>query len=93
MTYEAKQLMLEIDEYRERIAELEHQHKNDECANKQLFDEVERVNGNAAIAKTMLKAVREKAIRDAAALFQGEPRNREMYLNDIEEKILGLIDK
>ena len=69
----------EIVELRQRIAELEHQHKNDECANNLLIGEINRV--------------RENTIREAAALFQGEPRNREMYLNDIEELILGMLSK
>lgn len=63
----------------QEIEQLNHQHRNDECANQLLLGEIERV--------------RNTTICEVAALFQGGPRNREMYLNDIEERILGLLHK
>ncbi len=73
MSFETKLL----DAARQHIAELEHRHKNDDCANHLLLGEITRI--------------REKTIMECAALFQGGTRNREMYLNDIEERILGLL--
>lgn len=61
------------------IARLNHQHANDEAANRMLSD---------ACAN-----LRERTIKECAALFSGGMRNRELYVNDIEETILGLLVK
>ena len=36
-------LLVEIRKLKERIAELEHLHKNDDCANRMLLGEIERL--------------------------------------------------
>lgn len=60
------------------IASLKHQHKNDEAANQML---------SGACAH-----LRECTIKECAALFSGGARNKELYVNDIEESILNLLE-
>lgn len=36
--------------------------------------------------------LRERTIKECAALFSGGMRNRELYVNDVEEMILGLLE-
>ena len=38
------------------------------------------------------RALRERTIRECAALFSEGARNRELYVNDIEERILSLLE-
>lgn len=40
---EIRRLIEEITALKARIAELEHQHRNDECANRLLLDAIERI--------------------------------------------------
>ena len=60
----------------DRIDELNHLRKNDEAANQMLSDGCARI--------------REHTILECASLFSGGMRNREIYVNDVEEMILGL---
>lgn len=68
------------------IARLNHQHANDEAANRMLSEACERQRAGIAI-------LRSHTIKKCAALFSGGVRNRELYVNDVEETILGLLDK
>lgn len=66
------------------IARLNHQHANDEAANRMLSEACERQRAGIAI-------LRSHTIKKCAALFSGGVRNRELYVNDVEEMILGLL--
>lgn len=68
---------VEYTEAAAEIARLNHQHANDEAANRMLSEACARL--------------RERTILECAALFSGGMRNREFYVNDVEEMILGLL--